>query len=363
MIPIRPSNSGIWTKCALAPRLWLDVPSDRDGDSDPARQGTCAAWLAEQVLQGHAETCADMLDAAHPNGWVVDHEMVHHVQGYVDMLRARGGVIDAERRVRLNDLLEGTADAFGSFSDGTIACDDLKYGFDPVEVTSPQIVIYAGALVRLLTRKGQTVRKVTLGIYQPRAYHPSGIHRTRTLWPEELMQEVHRIEAAGQATQRPDAVATPGAHCRYCKAAHLCSAVAGEVQHAVHRMINGQQRQMTPVEIAQELEFLDVAERMFKSRKEAVRAEATARMDRGERIPGWIKQQGYGRRKWVADPVTVRMVTGIDPTAPTTMVSPAELERRGADKAVVAKLTETPRTAAQLKPVPEGYYAALFGAK
>lgn len=366
MIHLRPSQSSIWTRCALAPRLWADVDetgSVPDLSGDAAKEGTCAAWVAETVLKGHTWSCADTIGRQHPNGWVVDGEMAHHVQGYVDTVRGYGGKIDTERKVKLNDYISGTADSVATLDDGTLRIDDLKYGYRVVPVTSPQIVIYAGAVVRHMTARDRKPSKVILGVYQPRAYHPSGTHRVRTLWPEELMDEVREIEKAASACQDPSALATPGSHCRYCPAASMCSAVTHEIYATYETMCDGQQRQMTSVELAQELEFLARASEMLKGRTTAIKAEAEARHARGDRIPGWHLTQGYGNRKWSATPSTVLAMTGVDPSDSSKMVSPAELERRGADKELVAMLTERPVTSPRFEKIPEGYYEALFREK
>lgn len=360
MIHLRPSSSPVWVHCPLSPRLMALAAPEQP--SDPAREGTCAAWVAEMVLRGDRADCAAMLNEAHENGWVVDGAMVRYVQGYVDTVRGYGGKIDVERKVRLNDQIAGTPDSFAVLADDTLRVDDLKYGFEIVEPTTPQIHIYAGALVRHMSARGQRISRVILGVYQPRAFHPSGIHRTITMWPEDLMSKVHEIERAGAAAQRDDAMATPGRHCRRCSGAAHCSAVAHEVYKCHTVMLNGQQRDMTAQEMAREMDFLELAEALLKGRKDAVHAEATARREKGENVPGWHMERGRGQRRWKVDAAIVKMVTGIDPTA-GKMVTPAELERQGADPTVIEHLTETPLTAAKWKPVPTGYYSALFGGK
>ena len=45
------------------------------------------------------------------------------------------------------------------------------------------------------------------------------------------------------------------------------------------------------------------------------------------------------------------------------MVTPAELERMGASEAVVAKLSETPRTTPRLKRISPGYFTNMFSKK
>ena len=357
-IETRPSASPIWTNCSLAPRLIASVPEQPE--SDPAREGTCAAWVAETVLRGERADCKTMVGESHANGWTVDLSMAWYIQRYVDMIRDRGGEIDVERRIRLNDHIQGTADAVGTFADGKVIVDDLKYGYEIVEPYSPQLAIYAGGLVRYLTARDHRVTTVTMGIYQPRAFHPQGIYRTATFRPEDLMMRVKQIESAAVEAHSYSAIATPGKHCRYCRGAAICSAVAHAVYDVHAVMLNGEQREMTADELRKELEFLSVAEAMLKSRKDAVHAEASARASNGEQIPGWMRQQGYGKRRWTVGKEVVKMVTGIDPSA-DKMITPAQLEVKGANPELVKAMTETPRTAATWKPVPQGFYAAAFG--
>ena len=360
MMQLRPSSAHIWTKCSAQPRLAVGVPPEPE--SDPAREGTCAAWLAECVLTKQAPDCAAMIGAQHDNGWVVEPAMARHIQGYVDRVRSYGGTIDVERKVKLNDHIQGTPDSYGVLVDGTLRVDDLKYGFDPVEIwENPQVTIYAGAILRHLSARSVTIKRVTLGIYQPRSAHASGIHRTWSIWPEELMQQVRRIEAAALVALSDTAMAVPGEHCRYCVAAAKCTAVAHEVYRCVSRMHHAQGRHMNASEMAEELTFLTVAEAMMKARRDAVSAEAEARMDSGENIPGWHRESGYGQRRWKVPASMVKMLTGIDPLA-GKMVTPAELERLGANPDVVTKLADTPRTKAKLRPVPQGFFAGKFGA-
>ena len=328
---------------------------------DPAREGTCAAWVAEMVLTGAVSTANDMIGQSHENGWLVEPDMANHIQGYVDLVKSYGGVIHTERKVRLNKHIAGTPDAYAILDDiGTLIVDDLKYGYGIVEpYQNEQISIYAMAILRYLAARDVIVRNVVIGVYQPRPWHPLGIHRTWGVFPEQLGAYVNTIEAAAEKAQNPDAGTTPGEHCRYCPAAATCQAV-GEENYRIHERLHADvQRHMTADEVAKELKFLDVAEAMLKGRKDALHAEAKARIAKAEHIPGWHMEQGAGQRRFTASRDVIHVMTGIDPTA-DKMVTPMELERRGADPEVVKRMTETPRTAPKLKPVPPGYYNALF---
>ena len=84
---LRPSAAHRWWRCSAsisATRLPDALPEE---DQDAAREGTCAAWVAECVINGDASSAADMLGRSHENGWEVDDDMVRHVQEYM-FLRA-----------------------------------------------------------------------------------------------------------------------------------------------------------------------------------------------------------------------------------------------------------------------------------
>lgn len=356
---LRPSSAHIWTACAAQPRMAAMMPPEEP--SDPAREGTCAAWLAEMVLTGQAANTAALIGATHENGWVATADMASYIQDYVTVVRGHGGQVHTERKVRLNAQIEGTPDAFAVLgSDGVLRADDLKYGFGIVEPRrNHQVSIYCGAILRMLSARGVTIRRVVIGIYQPRAYHPAGVYRTWVTTPEELMAYVQWIEQRGVLATNPQAPTTAGEHCEYCPAAATCAAVTHEIYRVHDRLATDRQRHMTAEEMAKELMFLASFEKMLAGRKKAVEAEAEARIKRAEHIPGWHLEERRGNRRFKVPASVVKALTGIEPTVPK-MVTPAELTRMGAPATIVAALSETPRIAPGLKPVGADYYVNLF---
>lgn len=358
-LTLRPSGAEIWTKCSVAPQMIARMPTE--APSDPAREGTCAAWLAEMVLTGKFSKCADGIGAAHENGWIVTEDMANDIQSYVDLVLSRGGEVHTERKVRLNTRIAGTPDAFAVIDKtGHLHVDDLKYGFRIVEpYQNPQISIYAGAIVRLLTARGIIIRHVQIGVYQPRAWHPAGIYRTWSLLPEDLMQHVQWIEGRGEDAAAPDPVATPGEHCRYCEAMATCPVAARSLYDFFEDSCIRTQRHMTGEELARELDFLAKVEGIFEGRKTSIEAEAEARIKRGQHVPGWHMQERRGNSRFTVPAVVVQTLTGINPVKEGIM-TPAELIRAGASEDVVKKLTDRPALKPVLKPVPKGYFHNLF---
>ena len=353
MIPLRPSSAHIWTQCPGQPTMAGRMPPETP--SDAAREGTCAAWVAEMMLTGQP------VPKQHENGWIVTDDMVSHVTKYVELVRSHGGQISVERKVRLNQWVEGTPDAFAVLdAEGILHADDLKYGFGIVEpYRNPQVSIYVGAILRHLSARGVTIRRVEVGIYQPRAWHPAGVYRTWVCEPHQLMAFVQEIEAAIPATQEANPKLTPGSHCEYCPAAATCPAVAHENYRVYSKVCADTQRHMSQVELGEELAFLELAEDMLKARRTAVNAEAEARLKRAQHIPGWHLGERRGNRRFTVPAKMVRALTGIDPTEPK-MVTPAELERKGASPVMVEAITETPIIAPKLERIPPGFYNNLF---
>ena len=357
--PLRPSGASIWTMCAASARMSARMP--QEPPSDPAREGTCAAWLAEIVLNKQVARCADAIGMIHENGWIVTDDMAHLVQGYVDLMFSRGTEVFTERKVVLNDQIAGTPDAFAVVDKtGTLHVDDLKFGYRIVEPhKNTQVSIYAGALLRKLTAHGVIIRDVQVGIYQPRAWHPAGIYRTWRVYPDVLMQHVHWIEERGREAAKPNATAVPGTHCRYCPATATCAVSARALYDFFEDACESTQRHMTDDEIATELTFLEKVESIFEGRKTALTAEAEGRLQRGRGIPGWHLEERRGNARFKVSEMIIRSLTGIDPTE-RKLISPAELIRKGADEAIVRKLVDRPVLKPTLKPIPPGFYTNLF---
>lgn len=360
---LKPSSADIWTKCPAQP-LIVQTHVPPAPPTEPAMEGTCAAWLAEVIINaGGLLQCRDLVGELCPeNNWPVDYEMANLVQGYVDLILNRGGEIRVEKRVNLTDRIGGLPDCSALFRDQhLLIVDDLKYGYSPVEPTSAQIVIYAAAIANNLRCFGDTdIRHVQLGIYQPRAFHPDGVYRKRTITIYELMDEAQQVINAGALALGENPMICPGRHCKTCPAAHVCPGVSSELADMATWLRASQARQLTVDEMANQLTFLETIEDMVKGFKTAVEGEALARIESGQSIPGWDMKRGNGRRRYTMDRETIKTLIGVDPSS-ESMCTPAELERRGVDPELVKLVTETPQTKPKLTRLSKRHFAEQFG--
>lgn len=348
---LRPSASSRWSKCSLSEHLLRSPRTLPETDTDAAREGTCAAWVAECVINGDATHCDDLIGKTHENGWFVDQEMADHIQPYVEMAQSRSGA-QAEVSVSFGPVT-GTLD-LKSYSPGTLHVDDLKYGYGIVEPTTFQLKCYLAGVAQ-----GESLpERIVLGIYQPRAQHRDGIYRTITLTRDEAYQVVEEVRAAASAAVAGGS-ATAGPHCLNCLRAHDCEALA----HAVYDMWEPVQKngllQPNAADVSQELTFLNRLSDILEARHAAVRADAEERIKSGQFVPGWALQDRHGKRKFTLDRDSIRTLTGFDPVE-EKMITPAALERMGADKKVVKAMTTTPRIGRKLEPVTEKDIAKMF---
>jgi hypothetical protein len=354
----RPSQANYWGNCAAFVRFSEGRPEQPSGDA--AREGTCAAWVAEVVLTGDAGSCLDLLGETHSNGWVVDETMVDLVQGYVDKVRSFGGTVVAEKHVTAsqNPLIDGTLDsAICSIENRILRIPDLKYGRRVVEAyKNKQLICYGWG--EFISLPPGTIDEIHLSIYQPRAFHRDGIHRTWVVTPEELHAEFMKLWLMAVEGEKPDSLATPGPHCRDCESAVPCLALTHTVYNLVDTVASRDQRDMTVEELSRELDFIDAAEKTVKARFNAVRSEAEARMKK-ESIPNWSLSPNKGNRVFTEPGVTIHLMTGVDPFE-KTLCTPAALERRGADPEIVKKLTKQPVTSHKLTRLDTEFFASLF---
>lgn len=348
---LRASGGFRWTKCPASPRLTRACP---DNTSDAAREGTCAAWIADRIISGGATSVADFEGETHPNGWPVDDEMMRHVDRYLsDTSDIRARI--SEGTVALwNGLCVGHFDLAGWLDDSTLAIVDLKYGHGVVSVDTPQLELYAIGLLPVVEWE-----RVRLSIYQPRSAHPDGIFRHRWMTRDQVEARSAELLARALETLQPDSLAIPGDHCAYCPAAATCQALAATNYRAFDTMTSRDVHSLDADALATELDFLDRAESLLSARATAIRAEAQTRMNAGERIPGWVQRSGKSTRKWAFNVSTIGLLTGKD-MFKRVEKSPAELEKEGA---TTTGLTQTFPTKARLAREDVSFVERLFNHK
>jgi hypothetical protein len=330
-----------------------------DDDNDAAEEGTAAAWAAECVINGDASTITDMVGRVHKNGVEIDPDMDRHLTGYVALARSR---IDAkaevygEVAVAPGIMIAGTSDLQSWSSPQDFHIDDLKYGYKIIEPTTLQVAAYA----LLAYARGVRAERWHLGIYQPRAVHHAGIYRTATFTLAQIEAQVSALWSAAQQIATGDRTARPGPQCANCLGAAKCEALTHSVYSTWQPLQSRTYTDPTPQQLADELAMLRRMEELIDARLAAVEAETQQRLNAGKFVPGWAMMPRKGQRKFKYPATIIEALTGVDPST-KGVCTPAELERRGADPAVVARLSETPTVGYKLAPYDNRAIGALFG--
>ena len=116
--------------------------------------------------------------------------------------------------------------------------------------------------------------------------------------------------------------------------------------------------------LTHELETLQMAVGMIENRRDALDELITHRIKSGEVFEGYALESRFGQRKWLTglSGKALSLAAGVDLTK-DGLVTPAEAERRGVNKAVVSQLTDRPVLGVKLKRIDaDARGRAAFGA-
>lgn len=358
---LRSSDAHLWVPCSLAGSL---ISSGNYTATTPAgepevdrtasrREGECASWVAERLINEPENDHNDFLDVKHNNGWIVDKEMIHHVRGYLEYVCGFGEPVIAEAPISLFGLITGRPDAATSSNGPVKHVFDLKYGHRLVEAHENWAMLCYGLAT---VSYGQTL---ALHIYQPRAQHPEGIARVWTIQPAEQQAWADWLYGrARECFQAP--VGSPGPQCLRCPAAGSCAALAASGYAAYDTVRDSRTLNLSIEALGAELRFLELAEFMIKARKQAAETEMFARITRGQFIANWGIEPKLARgREFTVDAYTRYYLTGIDPYKQVEK-SPAEMEREGAPADVLARITDRPQVGRKLTGTPEALVKRAF---
>jgi hypothetical protein len=354
--------------CAAYPQFIQRVPEPMSNDA--AREGTCAAWVAEMVINGDASCGEDMIGKVHANGWEVDEVMAGHIDNYVSRLPVGHPTFDGPpvgkaevHSVMIEGMLEGTADyATYDLPTRTLDIVDLKYGFNIVDpFHNSQLGCYGSGIIGwaagIVTG---ALDFVNLHIFQPRAPHREGPWRTWRLSYAEFLEWREVVMEAALATLAPDPTATAGEWCKHCPAAHSCESLRLSAYSMWDTVESCEMFDLNPRQIADELDMLERMESVLKARKTAALANAESLSMTGTVIPGWAIIRGSGRARLSGDMDVLKMLTGVDPYE-QKLKTPAHMKRDGVPEAVIETFTDKPETSGSIQRLSDDFFVKQFG--
>ncbi len=274
-----------------------------DTTNEHAAEGSAAHELGEMALRSGKDCDTYLGMVLHQDGFEfeVDDEMVSNVQIYVDYVRGLGGELAIEHRFDLSKIrppvpMFGTADAV-VYNPGEFVLEvvDLKYGRGKVVdvADNPQLKYYGlGALLAM--KPGTPVDLVRLTVVQPRA--GLGAVRSFDIGPEALLDFALDIIEAAKRALAPNPEATPGDHCRWCKAAGVCPALREQALTVAKDEFGELPRpaDLTPEQLVAILDKADIIEEWLR----AFRGHVFRQVESGVEIPGLKLVPKRAMRKW-----------------------------------------------------------------
>ena len=341
---LSPSAGERWLACAVAPAREVAFP---DTDNAASAEGTAAHALAECCLTRKLNAIDAPADIAWEN---FDNPVFRdHVQTYLEHVRAKEtstSTLFIEQRLSILPEFDifGTADAV--IVDGhTLRIIDLKFGQGVLVDAddNPQLSLYGwGAYASLDWLASEEITHIEVTICQPRRNNTV----SKTFTAAELKAWIKEHEPKARAAFRAIATdtATPGAHCRWCRANGVCKERAeynlATAAFDFDMVADPDCKPADPTQISEE-QLVAIFKRlpMFEKWIKDVEAEVARRAHEGP-VAG-IKWVAGKNTRYITDPVaaasTLELV-GIDPYTERKMLGFGELEK--AAKAIGQKLND-----------------------
>ena len=352
---LAPSSAKRWMTCTPSARLEETVPSK---DTAYTREGTIAHAMAETILRRLLEIKADsmpetyeffttycndideQMQACQLEGfdWKEMAETVYEnycrlvYEAYLGaLLEDPDAVLLIESKLRLAEFIPegfGSSDAVLIYGD-TLEVFDLKYGKGvKVEAeNNAQMMCYA---LGAYCGQGEfyDIANVRMTIIQPRLRHES----SRTMTAKDLMKWAkEELAPAALKAWNGEGEQTPGEHCRFCRVAAQCKALASYTLDVTEKQT--EPGLMTLEEIARLLPHFATIKSWISSVEEYALAAALE----GDTIPGFKVVEGRSIRK-ISNPYRAMDILEQNGISPENYLKPKELKSIGdLEKALTKK--------------------------
>lgn len=309
-------------------------------DQTTRDEGNAAHWLAQKVFGG--ASMSELAGTRAYNGVVIDNDMVRHVSDYISALDC--GEMESVTTVQTERWIVNARADHVSHRNGILTVDDFKYGY---RVVSPEMnwTLIAHAIGYCLLHNVMP-EMIVLRIHQPRRYHPEGHLREWRIGYADLTALYHQIDAR---LSSGDEILQTGPQCVNCHAIYVCPAYREASMNAIDVASVAFNDDLPPEILSAELDQLGQASDVITARLKALQELAMHKIASGTVIPEYTVDAPLGQRRFgkAFDGAAIRALTGL-PCTEEKLVTPAELERRGANPDVIKLITERPVTAKKL---------------
>lgn len=291
------SSSAKWLNCPPSARLEERFENPTSVYAD---EGTLAHSLGEALLRRDANALKKIME----NSWY-NSDMQQHCEDYRDFVlelynEAKAITPDAvlllEQRLDYSLWVEGgfgTGDAV-IVADGVMRIIDLKYG-QGVEVSAhenTQMMLYALGAYNSFEML-YDIKSIIMTIYQPRLRNYSSYEMSVVdllTWADNVLAPTAKLAYEGIGEFKA------GNHCRFCRAKHLCKALA-------EYNLEPTEPEMKPSELLNDEEIINILNRADSIKKwlSSVEEYAFAEALNGKKWEGYKLVEGRSNRTY-SDP-------------------------------------------------------------
>lgn len=300
-------------------------------------EGNAVHWLAAQLHRGKV-TVEQVVGQQSPEGVFITNEMVDHLGEYLAAMA--GGNVEVETSHGGPGWhVRGRADGVKyDPAGGHLTIAELKYGWRIVEPEMNWTLIshVAGFIAN---NPDKPVHTIDMIVFQPRPHHPAGRVRSWRIGIGDFAELYNKMASALQSPD--DMLHTGEIQCHYCPAVATCPAARKAEMNAIEASEKAFTDTIDNNNLAFRLDHLKRASQVLKEMEKAYGELALFRVKQGQIVPNYAIETEQTNRQWKGHvtPDFVQMLTGKD-IAKRELITPAQAEKAGISKEVVAAMTE-----------------------
>lgn len=342
---LSPADAGIWYYCNGSHVMQDDEPEQK---SESARENIACHTVAAKCLQAYASQSTapflsnDFVNKKTYENIMVDQEMYEAAQMYVmDILKycnLTGLIrfIHIEEHVTIDRIYPGMT----GFPDAWIYNPEtleiiiwkLEYNYGHVDVfENPELMIYIKGIMDTLQIDGISDQQLTIKmrVVQPRSFRNGPQITEWIVNAAELRPYFNSLANSAHTTMNESGTCNPGLHCRKCRARHKCEAFSKTIYNGIDVITGISEMNLKGNNLSVELKLLERIHKLVDYRISALRTQARIEILKGESLPGWKLEQGYGRKRWRKDTDTSEVLMmgdamGIDLRKPDNLDTPTQ---------------------------------------
>lgn len=362
-----PSSAARRVACPASRQM--EEPFKNQNDSEEAKEGEAAHWLAAWSLKSY-NLGEPVLPSKAPNGLKITQEMIEGAELYQSHVYS---ISNSFLKLRVEQKVDicciypgcfGTPDCWHVDDDmETLHIWDYKYGHKHVEVFENwQLIEYSAGILDSFKNTKKPMN-VVFYIVQPRSYHKDGTIRSWSISVDNLKSYFDVLRETEQLAMSRNPPFKPSDQCVYCLAKAECPALEQNIKRQMfqfHHSSNSSS--INNDEIGNELKTLKDFKELLEARLIGLEELAISKLKKGERVNNFRLEASKGAFKWNKDIEEIKQLGelfDIHLTKSEFLITPLQAIKEGIPESIINRYSE--RTKGNLKLVLDINHKKIFG--